>query len=247
MPDTKAPEVAQPSEESSRRSRHSQTALVLSAALVVVLAVLAVWLIVDDPDPVVSPPPNSPSAAGPASSGPATGCGPAAGDQTPPASPPSNGWHLVGTMAAPVSTSAGPLKDLDSAPRCYAPDPQGALFAAANFLAGFSSGEHRLQVVDQLAADGPGRDAALEQLQADAGPDTRGVQIAGFSPFLAYQPGESATIDFALRTGADVVHLSVAVLWQNGDWHILLPVTGHPFDQVGPLPSMAGYIPWAGA
>lgn len=244
MAGTTAPESTPATTEDSKHSRLSQTTLVLSAALVAALIVAALWIVVDGPGPTAPARIPGASAAGPSSAGPGDGCGPAAGSQVPPVTAPDNTWQLIGTMAAPVSTAAGPLTGLDAVPLCYSADPVGALFAAANFVAGMTSGRIREQVIEKLVANGPGRDVALAEV--DSGAATAGVQIAGFA-FLSYQPARSATVDLALTTKGALVHLPIETTWADGDWRIVLPVTGHPFDQVQALPNIAGYVIWQGA
>lgn len=224
------------------RSLWTKPGFVLSLALVVILVGCAVWLGTSRPATPAGRHP-APSAAAPV----AHGCGPAgAPNQLPPAAAPVTDWRLVGHMAAPLSRTTGPVKQADGIPTCFSPDPTGALVAAANFLAAMTDSTLRPAALRDLTADTPGRAEALDQLARQGpGPDSYGLRITGFS-FLHYG-ADGATVDLALAAQGGYVHLPLQLAWTGGDWRIVLPPTGRPFDSLTGIPTLTSYIPWQGA
>lgn len=244
MADTKAPE-ATPDIPAAERSLWSRTWFVLSLALVLGLVVAAVWIVVDDPDPVRPSGPH-PTVTG-AVPGTEDACGPDGGSQTPPAATPDNDWYLLGSMAAPRNRAVGPADSASGVPVCFSPDPLGALFAAATYVAAGTDPELRRPLLEVSTAESEGRYAALRELDASStSAVTPGVQIAGFD-FLSYLPGRSAIIDLALSSRGALVHVPIKLIWAGRDWLVELPVTGRPVDQQQRLDNLAGYIAWQGA
>lgn len=226
---------------------------VIAAAVVALIAVFAVVLAVTRPGSdagTAAPPQTSPPPAT-ASSTPvpdASVCGLQPGDQSVPVTAPTDTeWELVGTVAAPTAPDTiGPGRIDDGLRTCFARSPLGALYAAVNFLATSSDPHLRLRTAEDLAAQGAGREAAINLLQeGDPGGSDSGLQVAGFS-FLNYDQ-YSAVVDIAMTVDSTVVHLPVSLRWEGGDWKVVLPPTGQPFDAIQPLPDLTGYIPWAGA
>lgn len=219
---------------------------IASAVLVALIGVSLLWLLVSGP--ATSPALNAHPRTAPAAAGPSSACGLPGGDQAPPAVTPPTSWQLVGTMAAPSSATIGPGSSAGGVGTCYAPTPLGALYAAGNFLAATSTPALRTAAAQQLCAPGPGRDAALANLAAgSAGGQASGVQIAGFS-FTGYTPGASAGIELAVTTGhGGWASLPLSLVFTAGTWLVQLPVTGDPYGNVQPLPSLAGFIAWSGA
>ena len=158
-------------------SPFTRPGFLISAGVVLIIVVLAGFLILTGDD---EPPSNTPSTGAPSNSATSSPQAPdgdddvcvvqADDDSVPVAGPPAQ-WTLIGTVAAPSSDDAGPaVTDAATGIRsCYAQTPTGALFAAANFLAAVSDPQLLETAVDQLAADGPGRDAALEQIRTNPG------------------------------------------------------------------------------
>ncbi len=228
----------------------------LAAAIVVaVVAVLGVTITVlgpaDDKQTAPAPPASGGQAAAPSASA-ARGCALPAGEQTVPQSPPADTkWELVGTMAAPTAPIRyGPGETRDGVRVCFARNPLGALYAAVNVVATTTRPELRLPLVRTLGA-GEGRDAALRQLATETGEDSpqTQIQIAGFS-VLTYTP-DSTTVDLAIRvaspSGTGYGHAPIPLTWQNDDWRFVIPASGDLTDNLGPLPDLAGYVPWGGA
>ena len=238
-------------------SPFTRPGFLVSAAVVLVLAVLAGFLVFTggDDDGEAAPAPSTSSASGSTRTSPSAttssgDCDPPTGDTAIPVQAPDTQWELVGTVAAPSSTDAGPtVTDPDTGVRsCYARTPTGALFAAANFLAAVSDPELLEAAVTDLAAAGPGRDAALEQIrtnpEAATGTGAR-YQVAGFTFLSSTEDVTSVSIAIAATGGLAGVPLTV--VWEDGNWKVDLPPDGNPAGQAAPIASLAGYIPWAGA
>lgn len=223
----------------------------VAVAVVVLIALLAVAVVLlrPAPEPKAAPEP-APATSAPAPKDAQGGsvCGLAPGDQAVPAVPPvSTDWELVGSVAAPTAPeSIGPGVVEDGLRSCFARSPLGALYAASNFLATTSEPRLRLPAVRELTAEGEGRDRALDLIEdADPGPATGGVQLAGFT-FLNWD-ADSSVIDLAMRTEGNVGHLPVPLRWEEGDWKVILPPGGDLYGNIAPLPNLTGYIPWAGS
>jgi len=232
----------------------SQPRFLLAAAGLALLVVAAVVLAAlppspdDGEQPAPAPSTTATAAAPAAGEQDASVCGLPEGDQSVPVvPPPATSWDLVGTMAAPsAQQTLGPGVEADGLRSCYAHSPLGALYAASGFLAATTDPTLRLPAFRDLTLAGPGQQRALDLLSgADPGGAGGGVQIAGFS-FLNYDT-TSAVIDVALRVEATPVHLPVTLRWDGGDWKVVLPDTGQPYEAIQPLPNLTGYAPWSGA
>lgn len=246
MADTRTPVAPAPPEPPAPSDKGFWTSkwTILSVVLVGLIVVAAAWLILDDPDPA---PPGADVAQEQTPDGSGTGCGPDGGSQIPPAAAPETQWHLAGSMAAPFSPAAGPLRNDDGIGLCFSPDPIGALFAAATFIATNSDPDQRLPVLTTMVVRDAGYEAAkVDLLTRGPGPVTHGVQIAGFA-FQSYSKSRTAVVDLALLSEGVLVHVPIELAWTDGDWRIVLPVTGRPFDAMQSLPSLSGYVPWQGA
>lgn len=162
---------------------------------------------------------------------------------------PDTDWELVGTVAAPTDPNgAGPgVIGSDGFRSCYAHTAQGALYFTVNFLAIGTDATIRDQLVD-LVQSGPGKDA-LQQAQegstGGSGASDR-AQVAGFK--IGAYDGGTATVDLALNTSSGVlVSQPIKLVWEDGDWKVVLTNTGELPLAASPLQSLGGYIPWAGA
>ena len=227
------------------------SAAVIAAILLlgVVVALSNVFSSEDDtatrPSPAATPAPSASASAATVS---ASVCGlEAAQDSGSVAAAPPATWSLVGTTAAPTIDGAGPgAVDTDGYRSCYARTPVGALLAASNLVAMGSQPTLQEKVNRGSVAPGPGRDRALAQPPASAGPTGVRVQIAGFR-VLRYS-GTSADVDVALRTSNGAIGGQVFnLVWSDGDWKVRLGDSGELLTPLVQLPDLSGYIPWAGA
>lgn len=237
----------------------TQRGFVASAVVVALIAVLGLFLAFAGPSggngnaapraitPTTTTSPSAGSNTPPASD---SACGLPAGDQAVPRTAPKNtNWELVGTMAAPTAPDThGPGRVDDGLRSCYAHSPTGALYAAANFVAATTVPDRREAAVRELAAEGPGRNAALAAIkrEGEQRADGSGTQIAGFT-FLNYG-SETSVVDLAFRTSSGAfAHMPMSLRWQNGDWKVVFPDDGDLGHTIKPLPDLTGYARWGGA
>ena len=254
-----APEDSTARTDEDRATSPGRRGLVVAGVfLVVVLAVglLLAVLPLRDPEPgaggETTTPPTTSSA--PAQAPVAAECSLPVGDQTVPVVPPADTqWELVGRVVAPTAPEVYGPAVTDPVRSCFARNPTGALYAAVNALATTTLPDAPRLLAEELGAEGPGREAALEQLPADGSPvpadDTAAqVQLAGFQ-FLSYTEDETV-IDLAILGVSDgqtgYVHSAFTLRWEDNDWRIVHTPEGAPFSGVQTLPSLAGYVPWSG-
>ncbi|MGL5866604.1 MAG: hypothetical protein ACRCYX_12190 [Dermatophilaceae bacterium] len=243
-------------DENAGASKKLITSAVVVAAIVVLGLVLSLTnLLGGDADPAPNPTAPAPSASGGATADPSAAgsgedsvCGLDAVELTGTLNtPPPATWTLLGTTAAPAIEGQGPGKVEDDGFRsCYARTPTGAVLAAANYGAIGSYTPLRKTYYERATVPGLGRDALLKKPIPGDGSAGNRVQIAGFR-VLRYD-GRTADIDLALRTsngalGAFVFNLE----WSGGDWKLRLADDGSELSPVVQLPSLSGYVLWAGA
>lgn len=226
----------------------------IASAVLVVIALLAVIALVsglfggggDDVAPTTAPTSATSEPAAEADSDPSV-CGLEGYETTSSlTAAPDNKWELVGTIAVPASEGVGPgvIED-DGFRYCYSHTAEGALFAAANAGALGSDATYRARMYE-LAAPGPGREAAMQQSTSAQSSSAR-IQYAGFA-VLAYD-GDSATIDLAINRSSDGQLLSfpIKLEWAEGDWKLVVTNEGQQPLAPSPIESLGGYIPWSGA
>lgn len=249
-----APDADQPA------SPWTQKGFIAAAVVVALLVVLGVVLVFTNPDDTRADPPPQTQSSSSTTTSPTTeptgdsACGLPAGDQAvPAAAPEGTEWELVGTIAAPTAPEThGPGEVVDGLRTCFARTPTGALYAAANFLATTSAPELRRALISELAAEGPGRDAALEALAGEGEQESSGsgTQIVGFS-FLNYD-ASTTTVDLALRGfnssgSGGLAHLPLTLRWEAGTWKVMLPDDGNVGRAIQGIPDLTGYAPWSGS
>ena len=218
-----------------------------AAAILVGLVLIAGMILVgiritgggdDSARPGVSPSTPSESAS--------SACGLPDGKQTIPAEPPAAKWELSGKMAAPQNKDFGPADVTDSIHTCFARNPAGALFAAANYLADTANPD----IEKSALADS----RIFKDENAESPPNSDGesakpsYQISGYR-FEDYTQGR-ATVALVIRSGEGPTAgqnyaISFTLGWQQGDWRIVVPSGGQP--PTSAISSMSGYTPWSGA
>ncbi|MGE3194629.1 MAG: hypothetical protein AB7K08_14315 [Microbacteriaceae bacterium] len=161
---------------------------------------------------------------------------------------PDNEWELVGTVAAPTDPEVGPgVVDDDGFRTCFAHTAEGALYAAANYVA--LSSDPRLQPrIWMLLEEGPVRDQAeADSASNPSEPSSSRLQVAGFR-VLEYS-ASTAIIDVAWQVTSPtpgLISMPIEFTWQEGDWRLATTDTGLPYSP-SQLQSLGGYIPWSGA
>ena len=236
-------------DERSPGARKIAAAVAIAAIVALGLFLAVSNLLGDDPQP--TPPAAAaptPQTTAPSPTSEASVCGLTAVEMTGTVNAaPVTTWTLVGTTAAPAVEDHGPgTIDADGFRSCYARTPTGALVAAANYAAIGSYAPLRQRFYEEATVPGPGRDVLLSKPTTGASAGGVRVQIAGFR-VLRYD-GDQADVDLAFLTskgaiGAGVVNLQ----WSGGDWKIRVAEDGSELSPAVQLPSLAGYIPWAGA
>ncbi|MFC3688910.1 hypothetical protein [Aquipuribacter hungaricus] len=246
-------------DQAAAATRQGRRGLVLAGVFLMVVLAVGLFLAVApsrDPEPIAG---DNPSAAPVTSAAPSqatapSGCELPAGDRTVPVTPPSDTeWELVGRVVAPTAPEVYGPGVTDPVRSCFARTPTGALYAAVNALATTTLPDAPRLLAEDLGAEGPGRDAALEQLPADGSvvpaDDTAAqVQLAGFQ-FLSYTEDETV-IDLAVLGVSDgqtvTAHTAFTLRWERGDWRVVHNSNGAPFSPIQAIPGLAGYVPWSG-
>lgn len=147
---------------------------------------------------------------------------------------PEHSWTYTGSVLVPASESAGPSVEGPDTNSCYARSPEGAVFAAMNLVAMDMDGQSR-DLYENRTVDGPARDAALEQVQANVAPTP--VTFRGFA--LVDYSTEAATVELVLEEDGFLGAVTVEVAWEDGDWKLDPPTSLQP--PVKALTSMTGY------
>ncbi len=151
-------------------------------------------------------------------------------------------WDLVGTLLAPTSTTgAGPGRvDGDGFRSCYAHTSEGAVLAAANFLALGTDASLSDRMVE-LVAPGEGRDAAAAQ--SGSGGSTARADIVGYR--VGAYTGDATTVDLALNySTGKLISIPLKLVWNAGDWMLVLADDGSNPLAPGLLDNLGGYTPW---
>ncbi len=249
------------------RTRSWAAAAALLALVVVALAAVLIHAAVSgsttataSPTPMAGSAPNASTcgtipgtgaAPGPAGTGVdrPTGCITTGTDQNvPTATPAGVRWTLVAGFAVPSTASDGPtLTGPAGVAYCYARTPMGALLAASNL--GHVTGSAADTIAD-LKAHALVANAYTDQLVSTptaTGPKGASVQWAGFR-IVSYSP-DQATVTLAGAAPATTPsygQLTVALAWSQGDWRVVPQAGPALFVNVGPVPSLASFVPWSG-
>ena len=244
---------------SSSRQPRRDPWLVLSAVVVGLVVLLAVFLVVRPKSGG-----HSSTSAGPAGSGPAsvaasasagsvdlggTGWAPSDHDSSVPESAPTDvTWQIVNTVALPVSRSAGPLITNGVIGRCYAHTPRGAVMAALNLTYRVAIEAPQTTVLDQQAVPSTGEQTLRANLQTVTQSFQPGdaAQIAGFR-VVSYTPDTTVIALVNGRQNASTLKESdVTVQWNGGDWKLVIQPDGSIGTQAVHINSLAGYVPFGG-
>lgn len=246
--------MSQSPENTTESNPFTQRGFIIAAALVVALIAAAVVIFLLPPDrnnAQTSPVPVSTElpATGNATASPAAEesvCGLPSSSETALGKAPETKWELVGTMAAPTDRMIGPGKtDQQGIRSCFAHSPTGALYAAVNLWALGLDPSKAPAIAEQLAAEGPGRDAGMKApVVAAAGSGVK-VQIAGFN--VSYTD-KQAVVELAFKSDNGALGaVRTTLLWQNGDWKGVVADNGDPLETPQAISDLSKFIPWSGA
>ncbi|GCD96913.1 hypothetical protein [Embleya hyalina] len=239
----------------------------IASALLMIFVVLCVAVIAFDgyrSSPPVKGDQDSPAAVGVVVTEPpidraAGSAGPcpisALHDAVRPATAPSGvRWEIFRTLSLPYSVAAGPKRIQGEVARCFEHTPTGALFAVAHITARFILSPEwnsvvKYQVVSNSEVERYRMIRLGEELEAGTPAIPRSgevTQLAGFK-FVRYT-GDSAEIAIARR---DMQGLLIAfhqtVVWENGDWKLVLGANGTDSTSVERLNSLMDFVPWGDA
>ncbi len=237
---------AAPTAQDEGRSGRRLATLLGSAALVMILVILA--LVIAFGRRGGNPPAAAPAPAPPAAN-PVDG---ATGPATLTAAPVAR-WELYQGFAVPYSSSFGPRTVQGLGPATgYSHNPAGALVAAAqlNGRAVFAPNGDWEKILMTQVLPGPARDAALvagaSRNVAPNVPASSAInQIAGFR--IVNYTDTAAVIDLVARTKTGLLQTSTSTVdWVDGDWKLVLTPDSSAGTYPVVIPSLAGYIPWSG-
>lgn len=224
----------------------ARPSLVWSAVLLAIVIIAAVVVaIIGQGSAAEEPPTSDPSAVVDTNSD--SRCGLSDADQSMPTTGgPSAEWDLIERIAVPSTEKYGPGDESNGLRVCFAQSPTGAVVAAYNMAAQFSSSELARDAYEEFLASGPGRDALLASFEPSTASDDLSVQLAGFQ--LLEFSMDRAVVDLVARgSNGAIVSTPVHLVWEDGDWRVSLQDNGQPFIAPRSVPSLAGYIKWAGA
>jgi hypothetical protein len=223
-------------------------AIVIALVLVLVVVLVVVNLTRTTGTPTADPTSNAPSST--ASAVPAAAkseCGLPGYDTTNQLSgAPKASWDIVGTVPAPTDeTGAGPGKvDSTGFRTCYAHTAEGSLFAVANFTA-LGTDASNYSKMPALIAPGPGKDAIEKRLQSDSGASTDGTRATIVGYRISSYSADASTVDLALNySDGKLVSSPLKVVWDDGDWRVVLADDGTFPIPSATLQSLGGYTPW---
>lgn len=142
-----------------------------------------------------------------------------------------------------MSEAAGPEKGNDNGIRsCYARTAEGALYAIMNAGAYCTDSRYLAEAIEQITAKGPGRDASVADAR-DAEPCQpaadliRGYRIASYD-------GTAATVVLALEISDQLATVSYQLVWEDGDWKIVVTDDGGMPLAPGIVQSLDGFTVW---
>ncbi len=217
----------------------------------------------DVPTDVPSDEPTEPPATpGDPTSGPVTpppvnnstgGCKAKNPDQRIPRSAPAAvSWQFETNMLIPLQAQGGPAStDASGLRYCFAHSPTGAVLAAMVTLGQIRNPDLTKAVLQRRIAPGEGRTKALNENRISPSPahDVGGTpQYTGFK-VVDYLPGR-AIVALAVQVDfRSVASLPITLVWQNGDWKVVLQPDGSFNGEVQPdiLGSLDGYVRFGGA
>ncbi|PTT16884.1 hypothetical protein SAMN04487848_3192 [Microbacterium sp. ru370.1] len=224
---------------------------IVSALFVVAVAVAIVLVLVlgrggqnDAAQPGAEPSDTSGASQPSTTSAPPTSggaCDVNTADQDIPTAGPPAEWESERYFFYPTSTEYGPVVS-DGPWGCFAPSPTGALFAAANAVAGIAR-ENFGEVVTANAVDNGGGEQYIANTRGQTRDQIAGrvAQIRGFT-FTAVQP-ERVTVQLILGQNDTEASFTVSMAWdeQQTTWLVDYAASSFtPTEYTG-----ARYTPWS--
>ena len=198
----------------------------------------------DDPSstPVTPPPVNN--AVG--------GCKAKNPDQRiPRTAPPAVSWQFETDMLIPLQAQGGPATtDANGLRYCFAHSPTGAVLAAMVTLGQIRNPDLTKAVLQHRIVPGAGRTRALNENRTSPTPRNTGdvSQFTGFK-VVDYLPARAIVAVAVQVDFRSVASLTLTLMWQGGDWKVVLQPDGSFNGDVAPdiLGSLDGYVRFGGA
>jgi len=250
--------MSQSTESTTESNPFTKPGFIIAAALVLALiAATVVIFLLPKGQPNAQPAPAPPADSGSTEASPSAAagaggsiCGLPATSETALGSAPKSKWELVGGMATPTDPETfGPgVTDESGFRSCFAHSPTGALYAAANMVAlgSLSDGVIQRELIEKLVVPGPGRDAALRDVQTPSSTDSSSIQIRGF--VLKAYSTTAAHVDLAFSTPTgEYGHGVLPLKWVDGDWKVEISDSGELLNDVAQINDLGDFIPWSGA
>jgi hypothetical protein len=158
-----------------------------------------------------------------------------------PVSGPEAEWEAQTYLLVPTSREFGPSPLADSKWACFAHSPTGALFAAANVVAGAGGPEYEAFMPDAAV-----NNAALEAWIAGEDPATHtqsAGRVAQFSGFQMVSVQDDAVVVNLSITQGDVnAFIRVSMVWTSsvGTWNVDMATSDFDFEAT----DLQGFTPW---
>ena len=222
----------------AQQKKNLSRPLLAAAVVVVLLAAIGIgWMLgrggSDEPtQPVTASQDSSASTSNGETAG---SCGLPAGSDAAPTEAPEATWEVVRGATVPRSQEFGPAKVTDDGDRaCYARNPTGALFAAANFVG------MPLDVFLEHITPGPYKDLydGLEIPEPTPGDvfTVRAFKVEPKGPDKV-----TVTLVSSSSSGTTMTAIPGDLVWEDGDWM----VDGTQENQGSTkVTSLDGYVEW---
>jgi hypothetical protein len=152
-------------------------------------------------------------------------------------------WAAGNGETWPVSPSYGPTTQKDGFGICFSRSPLGAALAAASMMMAPYNGHTLNEVLEEYAADSPGKEAALTDPGRTAQPLNGNYPIVGFR-INSYvdDRAEVVTVVRAANSPTGYAGNVVQLAWNGDDWKMVVRDSG----QAEPVtsPAEGEFTPW---
>ena len=158
-----------------------------------------------------------------------------------PVAGPEADWQAQAYLLVPMSTEFGPTALPGSEWGCFAHSPTGALFAAANVIAGAGGPDYETFMPD-AAVDNSALEAWIAGEDPAAHTQSAG-QVAQFSGFqMVSVEDDSVVVNLALTQGEVSASVTVSLVWNSdlGTWNVEMATSVFDFETT----DLQGFTPW---
>jgi len=160
------------------------------------------------------------------------------------ASAPATKWITWSATTLASSPTAGPSKNDDGYRSCYARTPEGALYAIYNDAQYCTDSMVLPIATEQMTANGPGKQIAVNQAKSASACEPSGQYVQGFK--IASYDGTNVTLYLAIDVPGQASEAEVGeqLVWQDGDWKVVVDSQGDSPIATNQISSMAGFTKW---